>query len=86
MDVLPHFHGAKRLWTSPPSMGRLAKRVWANRPWGEMSSAGRNDYGTNRPLGEMSIHVAKRPWGKSPDTEFITMHATHVRSPVYAVV
>ena len=31
---------------------------------GEMSSVGRNAYGTNRPWGEMSVHGAKRPWGE----------------------
>jgi len=32
-----------------------AKRLWANRPWGEMSSAGRNVHGRN-------VHGAKRQY------------------------
>ena len=41
VDVSPHVHGAKRLWT--------------NSLWGEMSM-GRNVHGANRPWGEKSIN------------------------------
>jgi len=35
MDVLPHVHGAKRLWASRP-LGEMSIHG-AKRPWGELS-------------------------------------------------
>jgi len=65
LDISPHRRFAHRL--SPHDHG--AKRIWANCPWGEMSSAGRNVCGANRPWGKMSsagrnVCGANRPWGK----------------------
>jgi len=49
IDVSPHGCGAKCLWKfHPTSMGQNVY-LWANCPWGEMSSVGRNVHGANRP-------------------------------------
>jgi len=57
-DSSPHGRFAPCMDISPPWAIRpinvsprlhRAKRLWANHPWGEMSSVGRNVHGANRP-------------------------------------
>ena len=50
MDVSSHIHAAKRLW--------------ANRPCGEMSIAGRNVNGAKRPYTWRSVHEANCQFGR----------------------
>jgi len=45
IDVLPHVHGAKRLWM--------------NCLWGEMSSVGQITHGAKRPYMGQNVHGAK---------------------------
>jgi len=63
MDLAQNVYGrfAPRPW---------AKRLWANCPWGEMSSAGWNVYGANRPWANCPYMGRTVCGAKSPDTEF----------------
>jgi len=61
MDVSLHGNGGNVLRPLAPKMFHPphvhgANRLWANRPHGEMSSAGRNVHGANCQLGEKSIN------------------------------
>jgi len=55
-------------WTFDPTFMERnvygANRLWANCPWGEMSSVWRNVHGTKRPYTGRNVYEANCPFGE----------------------